>query len=96
MTTKEKRARRTFERLTNNPATSNLFVQTQVKFLNRKATLKSTISLSSRLLGTQIAAPYKTRKRRTEQAFSGAVPGTAGTESLSGIPIVAARENLSF
>ena len=25
MTTKEKRARRTFERLTNNPATSNLF-----------------------------------------------------------------------
>ena len=36
-----------------------------------------------------VISPYKTRKRRTEQAFS-------GTESLSGIPIVAARENFSF
>lgn len=43
-----------------------------------------------------VISPFKTHKRRTEQAFSGPVPGTAGTELSSGIPIVATRENLSF
>lgn len=41
-------------------------------------------------------SPFKICKRRTEQAFSGPVPGTAGTELSSGIPIVATWENLSF
>ena len=43
-----------------------------------------------------ISPRFKTCKRKTEQAFSGVVPGTARTELSSGISIVAARENIPF